>query len=99
MVKDPNTLVSFMVDTISAVSLLPCFRSAGDKRLTGQTTAAKGTLVPTYETIPLTVTLNLRKSFKRNFLRAGVSCAILELFTRWRKKRRTSPVTIRLMLS
>ena len=42
-------------------------------------TAANGTLVPTYETIPLTVTFGLRKSFKWNFLRAGVSCAILGL--------------------
>ena len=33
MVKDPNTSVNFMVDTGSAVSLLPCSRSAGDKRL------------------------------------------------------------------
>ena len=79
MVKDPNTSVNFMVDTGSAVSLLPCFRSAGDKRLTGHMTAANGTLVPTYETIPLTVTFGLRKSFKWNFLRAGVSCAILGL--------------------
>ena len=44
MVKDPNTLVNFMVDTGSAVSLLPCSRSAGDKRLTGHMTAANGTL-------------------------------------------------------
>ena len=79
MVKDPNTSVNFMVDTGRAVSLLPCSRSAGDNRLTGHMTAANGTLVPTYETIPLTVTFGLRKSFKWNFLRAGVSCAILGL--------------------
>ena len=79
MVKDPNTSVNFMVDTGSAVSLLPCSRSAGDKRLTGHMTAANGTLVPTYETIPLTVTFGLRKTFKWNFLRAGVSCAVLGL--------------------
>ena len=79
MVKDPNTSVNFMVDTGSAVSLLPCSRSAGDKRFTGHMTAANGTLVPTYETIPLTVTFGLRKSFKWNFVRAGVSCAILGL--------------------
>ena len=79
MVKDPNTSVNFMVDTGSAVSLLPCSRSAGGKRFTGHMTAANGTLVPTFETIPLTVTFNLRKSFKWNFLRAGVSCAILGL--------------------
>ena len=35
MVKDPNTSVNFMVDTGSAVSLLPCSRSAGDNKLTG----------------------------------------------------------------
>ena len=75
MVKDFNTSVNFMVDTGSAVSLLPCSRSAGDKRLTGHMTAANSTLVPTYETIPLTVTFG----FKWNFLRAGVSCAILGL--------------------
>ena len=79
MVKDPNTSVNFMVDTGSAISLLPCSRSAGDKRFTGHMTAANGTLVPTYETIPLTVTFGLRKSFKWNFVRAGVSCAILGL--------------------
>ena len=79
MVKDPNTSVNFMVDTGSAVSLLLCSHSAGEKRLTGHMTAANGTLVPTYETIPLTVTFGLRKSFRWNFLRAGVSCAILGL--------------------
>ena len=79
MVKDPNTLVNFVVDTGSAVSLLPCSRSAGDNRLTSHMTAANGTLVPTYETIPLTVILGLHKSFKWNFLRADVSCAILGL--------------------
>ena len=79
MVKDPNTSVNFMVDTGSAVSLLPCSRSTGDNRLTGHMTAANGTLVPTYETILLTVTFGLRKSFKWNFLQAGVSCAILGL--------------------
>ena len=79
MVKDPNTSVNFMIDTGSAVSLSPCSRSAGDKKLTGHMTAANGTLVPTYETIPLAVTFGLRKSFKWNFLRAGVSCAILGL--------------------
>ena len=78
-VKDPNTSVNFMVDTGSAVSLLPCSRSAGDERLTRHMTADNGTLVPTYETIPLTVTFGLRKSLKWNFLRAGVSCAILGL--------------------
>ena len=79
MVKDPNTSVNFMVDTGSAVSLLPCFRSAGDNRLTGHMTAANGTLVPTNETIPLTVTFGSCKSFKWNYLRAGVSCAILRV--------------------
>ena len=79
MVKDPNTSVNFMVDTGSAVSLLPCSRFAGDSRLTGYMTAANGTFFPTYEAIPLTVTFGLRKSFKWNFLRAGVSCAILGL--------------------
>ena len=79
MVKDPYTSVNFMVDTGSAVSLLPCSRSAGDNRLTGHMTAANDTLVPTYDTISLTVTFDLRKSFKWNFLRAGVSCAILRL--------------------
>ena len=79
MVKDHNTSENFMVDTGSAVSLLPCSRSAGDKRLTGHMSAINGTLVPTYETISLTVTFGLRKSFKTNFLRAGVSCAILGL--------------------
>ena len=54
-------------------------RSAGDKRLTGHMTAANGTLVPTYETFPLTVTFGLQKSCKWNFLPAGVSCAILGL--------------------
>ena len=68
-----------MVDTGIAVSLLPCSRSAGDKRLAGHMTVANGTLVPTYETIPLTVTFGLRKSFQWNFLRTGVSCAILGL--------------------
>ena len=66
MVKDSNTSVNFMVDTGSAVSLLPCFRSAGDKRLTGHMTAANGTLVPTYETIPLTVTFGLRRVLNGN---------------------------------
>ena len=42
-------------------------------------TAANGTLAPIYETIPLTITFGLRKSFKWNFLRAGVSCSILGL--------------------
>ena len=79
MVKDPSTSVNFMVDTSSAVSLLPCSRSAGDNRLTVHMTAANGTLVPPYETIPFTVTFGLRKSFKWNFSRAGVSCAILGL--------------------
>ena len=43
MVKNPNTLINFMVDLGSAVSLLPRSRSAGDKRLTGHMTATNGT--------------------------------------------------------
>ena len=78
-VHDSETRIRFLVDPGSEHSLLPCRRSAADLARTQWLVAANGNRVSAFESITLTVSLNLDQKFTWQVLRADVLYATIGL--------------------
>jgi len=71
-VLDPDTETQFLIDTGSEFSLLPCDRSSAHPSRTQWLVVANGEKVPAFESVQLTVSLNLNRKFTWRFLQADV---------------------------
>ena len=76
-IKDPLSHISFMIDTGSQVSLIPCQRALQHSSVTGFLRSANGSRIPVFEDVTLNVSLNVNRCFRWNFKTARVRTAII----------------------
>jgi len=77
VIRDPNTNMSFLIDSGSDVSLIPKMSHNSSKLSSFTLYAANNSPIKTFGTKNLTITLGLRRSFKWSFIVAQVDHAII----------------------
>lgn len=77
VIKDPKTGISFLIDSGSDVSILPKMTRNYDQHNKTCLYAANNTLIPTFGTKSVTVSLGLKRNFTWHFVIAQTDTAIL----------------------